>query len=171
MKKPSLILVIGLTGAGKTTHCDKLHTQKIAHTFSIDRWMKALYWQDMPEDPSMQWFQENQKWYVDRIQRCEEMISKEVIKLLKLGVSCILDLGFTSYSHRKKYIDLGLDNTSHVELHFLDVSSDERWNRVMKRNEEKAQTFSMNVDRQMFEYMETIFEAITQSEKKYLKVF
>jgi len=170
VRNSSLILVVGLTGAGKTTYCDKLHAEKVGHAFSIDRWMKSLYWQDMPHEPKMEWFQKNQKWYIDRIQRCERMISKEVVMLLKLGVSCILDLGFTSSAHRKKYIDLGLDNNSNVELHFLDIKSEQRWSRVLKRNQEKAETFSMHVDRQMFEYMETNFEAITEAEKSYVNL-
>lgn len=166
--KPSLIIVFGMTGAGKTTYCDHLFSQSVGHVFSIDRWMKALYWQDMPDQPDIKWFQDNQDWYVQRIARCESLITQEVNKLLALGTSCILDLGFSTVAHRQTFIQLGEKAKVNITLHFLDVPKQERWQRVEKRNSEQAATFSMHVDEGMFNYMEDIFEPCSETEAPYL---
>lgn len=172
-----VILVVGLTGAGKTTYCQNLSLEKKALIYSIDKWMKALYWQDMPLDPDMQWFAENSEWYTSRINRCEELMKKEMVNLKGLGISLILDLGFTARAHRLEYLKLAVSLGFKAELHFLDISSDERWKRVLKRNSEKGETFSMTVTREMFDYIEQIFEPISEEEKnlcsayKFLKSF
>jgi predicted kinase len=168
MTKTRLILLLGLTGAGKTTYCDKLEDKRIGHVFSIDRWMTSLFWQDMPKNPDMKWFEENHQWYTDRISRCEDLIAFEVERLLKLGTSCILDLGFTASAHRKIFIELGEKCHANVELHYLNVNKEERWRRIQERNNVKTATYSMHVDEGMFNYMETIFENITEQEIPYL---
>ena len=163
-----LILIVGLTGAGKTTYSDEESVREKAVIYSIDRMMKSLFWGDMPERPDMNWFVENQKWYTDRITRCEDFIEGEIAKLAKLGISCILDLGFTSQAHRHKYISMAKEHGMKPEVHFLDIPLDVRWKRVEKRNDEKSKTYSMDVSREMFDYMETIFEPLSELEKTLL---
>jgi len=169
MAKEKIILVTGLTGAGKTTYCNKLERNEVGRSFSIDQWMTALFWQDMPENPKMNWFVENQAWYLERIERCENFISKEILKNCHLGITSILDLGFTKTKHRQRYIDLAKDNLSNVEIHHIEVSPDMRWKRVEKRNKVQGETYSMHVDLDMFNYMEEAFEGFTQNELKLLK--
>lgn len=131
--------------------------------------MKELFWQDMPPTPDIEWFQEHQNWYVEKISRCESMIAKEAVNLLKLGLTPILDLGFTSSSHRMEYVRLALDNAATPEIHYLDSSQEMRWSRVHDRNNTKNESYSMNVDRDMFDYIEQIFEPMSQQELKYVK--
>lgn len=166
-----LILVVGLTGAGKSTYCHQLAVKEKAMVFSIDQWMKSLFWQDMPKEPDMKWFQENSAWYMERIERCEKFIAEETKSLLSRDVSVILDLGFTAKSHRLQYLELGRSIGSETEIHFLDVPEDERWRRVQKRNEQKGSTFSMHVSREMFDYINEIFETIDPTEKKLCQRF
>tara|TARA_Y100000782_G_scaffold4962_1_gene5934 strand:- start:188045 stop:188557 length:513 start_codon:yes stop_codon:yes gene_type:complete len=163
-----LILVAGLTGAGKTTYCQKYCKENKAKLFSIDNWMKALYWQDMPANPDMNWFVQNQKWYTERIARCEKLIEAEVVELFKAGVDVLLDFGFTSAEHRAKYLALARDNEQGGEIHFLDVDPQTRWSRVQSRNKNKGSTYSMEVTREMFDYMENVFEPFTNDEKQVL---
>ncbi|MCO4756187.1 MAG: ATP-binding protein [Bacteriovoracaceae bacterium] len=168
--KSTLILVTGQTGAVKTTYCEALVKSHKAHVFSIDKWMTSLYWQDMPQNPDMNWFVENQKWYTDRIARCEDLIANEIKDLVGLGVVCALDLGFTASMHRKRFIELGEKLGCKVEIHHIDVPSKIRWERVERRNREKTQTYSMQVARSMFDYMEGVFESFSTFEKNLLKV-
>ena len=42
-----LVIVTGLTGSGKTTYCNTYLEEHKAEVFSIDNWMRALYWEDM----------------------------------------------------------------------------------------------------------------------------
>lgn len=165
-----VILIVGSTGAGKTTYAKMLANQIKAAVFSIDDWMKALYWQDMPAHPDNQWFLDNSKWYTDRISRCEDLILKGSLDRAGRNENTILDLGFSTAEHRRKFIDIFLNHRVHVETHFLDVPIDVRWSRVQQRNANKGDTFVMAVDRSMFDYIESIFESPQAAEGADLKV-
>jgi len=158
MFEKTLHLIVGSTGAGKTTFARKLSKSVSAVVFSIDDWMKALYWQDMPSNPDMAWFSENQKWYVDRIARCEAMIWRQVQALTQSQSTCILDLGFSTREHRARFIALAAQEGLEVEIHYLDVSPSLRWQRVLERQKLQTDTYVMDVDQGMFDYMESIFE-------------
>jgi len=163
-------IIAGSTGAGKTTYAKEFAKESLSAVYSIDDWMKALYWQDMPENPSNQWFIENNKWYTDRISRCEDLIFKNTLDRSSRDENTILDLGFSISEHRKKFIDLFLSHGVSIETHYVDVPADVRWKRVQKRNEEKGQTFAMTVDRQMFDFIESIFETPGPSEGAKIKI-
>ncbi len=163
-----LILVTGLTGAGKTTYCQSFIKEHKAKYFSIDNWMKSLYWQDMPEEPDIDWFVENQKWYTDRMKRCEFLIRKEAQALLEIGVTVLLDLGFTSRESRGEYIQFARNLKKDVEIHFLDVDKEIRWQRVEKRNQGTSESYAMQVSRDMFDYIESVFEPFSDEEKEIL---
>lgn len=159
-----IALIVGSTGAGKTTYSRDLAKRWPGVVYSIDDWMKSLYWPDMPSEPDMNWFSANHQWYVDRIGRCESVILREAIERARLNQKSILDLGFSTAEHRTRFIrtfnDLGIP----VETHYLDLDADLRWKRVQERNSEKGSTFVMHVDRPMFEFMESIFEPPSASE-------
>lgn len=160
----SVVLVVGSTGAGKTTYSSKLERELPGVVYSIDNWMKELYWQDMPKNPNNSWFQENGAWYMERISRCESLITKNVLDRAKLQQKSILDLGFTTAEHRIRFIKKFQENGIEVSSHFLDIDEEVRWQRVQQRNTQQGETFVMNVDRQMFDYIETIFEPPSRSE-------
>lgn len=162
--KTLVYLIVGSTGAGKTTYAKSFSNQVKATIYSIDDWMKALYWQDMPPNPSNEWFLENGKWYVDRIERCEKLIWTNTLDRIGRKEPTILDLGFSTKDHRIKFINKCKDIGASAEIHFVDVDADTRWDRVQKRNSEKGSTFAMTVDRGMFEYIESIFQAPTDAE-------
>lgn len=159
-----VVLIVGSTGARKTTYGKQLAHKIAAELYSIDEWMKALYWQDIPENPNNQWFIENSKQYTDRIRRCEDLILNSTIQRAKRNENTILDLGFSTSEHRKRFIDICLNQGIFVETHFLDIPENTRWERVQQRNTEKGPTFVMSVDRQMFDYVESIFEPPQPSE-------
>ena len=48
MTHPMIYLICGSTGAGKTTYAIQLTAKVGAVRFSIDEWMKALFWMDAP---------------------------------------------------------------------------------------------------------------------------
>lgn len=157
-------LVVGSTGAGKTTYAQKLSSEISAVTYSIDNWMKDLFGPDMPSDPEPQWFYDNQKWYVERIGRCEALIKKIVLDRAVNGQRSLLDLGFTTKQHRLQFIEFFKKNGVDVVTHFLDVPVETRKFRVEERNRLKGKTFVMTVDEGLFDYMESIFEPPTECE-------
>lgn len=165
-----VFLIVGSTGAGKTTYAREISSKISGTVYSIDDWMKALYWQDMPKDPDNQWFLENGKWYADRITRCENLILELTLDRGRRNENTILDLGFSTAEHRKSFIDKLLVEGFPVEVHFLDLPAEIRWARVQQRNKMKAETFVMTVDRDMFDYVESIFEPPQSSEGAFVKV-
>jgi predicted kinase len=142
-----VIIVTGSTGAGKTTYARELATRLGGIRFSIDDWMTTLFWMDSPQPIAFEWT-------MARIARCEAQILEQVSALSALGISSILDLGFTRADHRARFSDAARAMGATVSLHWVNVPAEERWQRVQQRNEQKGETFAMTVDRDMFDFME-----------------
>lgn len=154
---PDLVLIVGCTGAGKTTYARQLVDQLGAVRFSIDEWMTALFWADSPQPIEFQWTME-------RVERCEAQIFAMVRQLATRGIPAVLDLGFTRKQHRDKFRALGAQAGLTSVVHFLDVPAEERWLRVGRRNQQRGETFAMEVNRQMFDFMEGLWEPPTSEE-------
>jgi predicted kinase len=146
-----LILVVGCTGAGKTTYARALADDIGGIRFSIDEWMVTLFGAERPEPIEFAWM-------IERIDRCETQIFAIACQLARRGVPAILDLGFTRKVHRDKFRALAADAGLTAAVHFVDVPAAERWSRVERRNREQGETFAMQVDRQMFDFMEGMWE-------------
>ena len=152
-----MILIVGCTGAGKTTYSRRLADQLGGVRFSIDEWMTTLFWADSPQPIQF-------PWTLERIARCEAQIMATVQQLAARGMPALLDLGFTTKDHRDRFRALAAEAGLSLQMHFLDVPADERWSRVNRRNIERGETFAMEVDRQMFDFMEGMWEPPQPSE-------
>ena len=150
--KPTVHLIAGSTGAGKTTYAMGLAAETGALRFSIDEWMTTLFEADRPDPIEFAWM-------IERIGRCEAMIWSLVEQAAEQGCSSILDLGFTTAEHRARFAEKAWAAGLPVRLHFLDIPTDERWARVERRNAEKGETFRLTVDRAMFDFMEGLWQA------------
>ena len=147
-----IYLITGGTGAGKTSYALQLAAEQGAIRFSIDDWMTRLFWMDSPKPISFEWAME-------RIGRAEAQIWETAQQILAQGLSVILDLGFTKAAHRQKFLDLAKEADVEAALHWVDVPAKERWRRVQLRNAEKGETFAMEVPREMFDFMESEWDA------------
>lgn len=154
---PDLIMIVGCTGAGKTTYARKLAEELGSVRFSIDEWMTTLFWADSPQPIEF-------SWTMERVNRCEARIFDMVLQLAACGVTAVLDLGFTRLEHRDKFRALAREAGLTVAIHFIDVPADERWCRVNHRNKQRGETFAMEVDRQMFDFMEAMWEPPSEAE-------
>lgn len=152
-----LILVVGCTGAGKSTYARTLADQLGALRFSIDEWMVALFWADSPQPIEF-------AWTMERVNRCEAQIFAMAQQAAARGVPAVLDLGFTTKAHRDKFRELGKAAGFSVAVHFIDVPADERWRRVEHRNAQQGETYSLKVDRGMFDFMEGLWEPPSEAE-------
>jgi predicted kinase len=150
-------LICGSTGAGKTTFAQALADEVGGITFSIDEWMVSLFGEDAPSDLTPAWF-------VPRVTRCEAQMWAMALKLGKRGIPSILDFGFQRNEHRKRYASLAKASHLSSQLHFLDVDASLRWARVQSRNVDRGQTFKMEITRDMFDYIETIWEPPSSKE-------
>ncbi len=152
-----LILVVGCTGAGKSSYARALADQLGALRFSIDEWMVALFWPDSPQPIEF-------AWTMERVNRCEAQIFAIARQAATRGVPAVLDLGFTTKAHRDKFRDLGEQAGLSVAVHFVDVPASERWRRVEQRNAQQGETYSLTVDRGMFDFMEGLWEPPSEAE-------
>ena len=152
-----VILVVGCTGAGKTTYARTLADERGAIRFSIDEWMMPLFGPDQPQPIRFDWMME-------RVNRCEAMIFSVAQQIVARGGTVVLDLGFTKKAHRDKFRALCAEAGISVAVHFIDALRETRWQRVEQRNREQGATFAMTVDRSMFDFMETMWEPPTPQE-------
>jgi predicted kinase len=155
--KPAFHIICGSTGAGKSTYAKHLADDIGGIHFAIDEWMVALFWKDSPDPIEFEWAME-------RVNRCEVQIAAMATQCVARGVPAILDLGFTKAAHRQKFADIAEGAGIEVTLHFLDVPADMRWQRVQNRNAQKGETFSLEVGRDMFDFVEGMWEAPDKDE-------
>ncbi|MDV7339447.1 ATP-binding protein [Terasakiella sp. A23] len=150
-------LIIGNTGAGKSTYAKKLAVEKKAHIFNVDQWMKTLFLMDMPDPPQYQWA-------LERTQRIERQMLLDGVQLLSNQINIILDIGFFAREQRDRVKSVLTKAGFTYECHYLDISKETRWQRVQQRNTEKTDTFQFEVSQEIFEFCETIFEVMDEDE-------
>lgn len=150
-------LIVGNTGAGKTTYSNQLKEKTKGIIFSIDTWNNTLF---MPDKKPM----DGLNWFLERIDRVEVIIQNLIIQLEASNTDSILDLGLSKYEHREKFRTFAKANNFEIKLHFLDISAETRWKRIASRNKEKGETFEFEVTHENFEFMETWFETPTDDE-------
>ena len=151
MNGATVHLIAGSTGAGKTTYALALAKREGALRLSIDDWMTALFGPDQPDPIRFEWMME-------RIDRCEALMWALAEQEAALGRSVLIDCGLSKEAHRAKWADLAAAAGLPVVLHHLHVDAEERWRRVQQRNAERGPTFKLEVDRGMFDFVETLWE-------------
>jgi len=150
-------LIVGNTGAGKTTYSAKLKEKTKGVVFSIDQWNKTLFLADKKDSDGLEWF-------LERINRAEVMIMELVQQLEVANTDSILDLGLSKFEHREKFRDFAKTHGFELKTHFLDIPKETRLKRVLKRNNEKGDTFAFEVSQADFDFMESWFEKPTDKE-------
>ncbi|MCW9032920.1 MAG: ATP-binding protein [Rhodospirillales bacterium] len=149
---PTVHLICGSTGAGKTTYAMKLEGLLNAPRFSIDEWMERLFWKDAPAEPDFDW-----AW--ERVQRCEDRIWAVAKEFLARDLDVVLDLGLSKRLHRQRFYKLAQDVGAAPALHYVTADIDTRRERVRERNKGDSETFEIEVSDENFNFMEDFFEA------------
>ncbi|GHC58067.1 AAA family ATPase [Ulvibacter litoralis] len=150
-------LIVGNTGAGKTTYARELKKKTNGIIFSIDAWNNTLFLPDKKETDGLDWF-------LERIERAETLMQQLILQLHESRVDAILDLGLSKINHREKFRQFAIAHDIECKLHFLDIPKEVRKERVLQRNTEKGDTFEFEVTEENFEFMETWFERPTDDE-------
>jgi predicted kinase len=127
--------------------------------FSIDEWMNALYWMDCPEKNDF-------AWAMERVGRCEAQMEAVARGLAEVGVSSVLDLGFTTRAQRMEWLERARAAGVECVLQVLEVDAEVRWGRVAERNRGESATFTFEVTREMFEGMEARWEVPDEEERE-----
>lgn len=123
MTVPTLFLICGLPGAGKTTLAKQLESAHHALRLCPDEWISSLL------------HDSNNIVERDRLRSPIEALQWELAKrVLLLGNHVILEWGFWSHEERVRYRFEGELLGARVELHYLAVDRDVLWERLSKRN-------------------------------------
>ena len=121
MSEARLILTCGLPGAGKTKLATQLSVGRSAVRLTKDEWLWALG--STPWDEPIQEKVERELWRLAQ-------------DILRLGLSVVLDFGLWARIERDEIRSAARDLGVGVELHYLDVPTDELWRRIEARNSE-----------------------------------
>jgi predicted kinase len=154
---PTVHLICGGTGAGKTTYAKALAERTRGVRFSIDEWIASLFLPDRPAQLSL-------AWAVERAARCEEQMWAVADELVARGTDVVFDVGLSRREHRDRFRSRAAQAGASCKLHYLDVDVQSRRARVGRRNAERTGTFRFEVTDEMFEFMENGFEAPTDDE-------
>ncbi len=150
-RRSQIHLIVGSTGAGKSTYSMRLATDLEAHYAAVDDWMARLYGPDRPEDAGFDWF-------MPRVQRCQQQILEVAQSLHAIGTSSVLELGLSTRAQRKEVLDWAKSEGIDACLHYVDVDVERRWQRVHRRNQDRGTTYRLEVTRPMFDFVEEMFE-------------
>jgi predicted kinase len=147
----NLHLIIGSTGAGKSTYARIIAERHAGVRFAIDEWMLELFGPDRPEDAGYDF-------YAPRIERSTRMIWSVVLQLAAARVPSVLEIGLTTRAAREAFYRQVDAAGLTLSLHCLEAPAELRWQRVESRNQARGQTFAMTVTRDMFDFVEQMWE-------------
>jgi hypothetical protein len=116
---PTLILLCGLPGSGKTTLAKQLERERPALRLTPDEWMGPLF--GTGHDEAKRAVVEALQWEI-------------AARALRLGVDVVLDFGFWGRSERDDYRARAAALGARTEVRFLDLPRDELVRRLAVRN-------------------------------------
>ena len=137
--QPTLVIVCGLPGSGKTTHSRSVANDLRAIRFSPDEWMESL---------------NINIWDADSRGLIEALQLELAKELLQVGQSVVLEWGTWARIERDALREEGRDLGAIVELHYLDDDIDVLWHRIQSRDAE-----SPPIKREDLESWLEVFEA------------
>lgn len=150
---PSLHLLHGFTGSGKTTFARKLEQELPAFRFSPDEWMVQLYGHNPPAEHFPEYF--------DRV---VGLIWQSAVRLLELGVDVVLDFGFWSRSSRDEARARAAVLGIPYRLYALSCSEETMRRRVLRRTADLPAD-ALWINAEAFELFKSRFEPLAQDEE------
>lgn len=164
-------LICGPIGAGKSTYARKLACELGAVCFSEDDWLAQLFVPDAPEGLLQESAVAIGEWALPRYERCRTQIWQVCEQLLNQGMSVVIDGSAANKAQRDVFRARAASRAVNFQLHFVTADQAVRRGRVMKRNEEQGDTYSLDVPPAVFDRMEGFFEAPEREELNGIEVY
>ncbi|GAA3558615.1 ATP-binding protein [Kribbella ginsengisoli] len=138
----TVYLIVGLPGAGKTTHARHLELTAPALRLTPDEWQIALFGDENPED---------------KRDLVEGKLIQLAMRAAQLGTDVVLDFGFWSQAERSSLRWIASTVGAHSQVIYLPITPTEQRRRVTHRFATTPdQTFQMT-DAEL-EHWSTLFE-------------
>ena len=130
---PTLFLMVGLPGSGKTVRARELAAERGALQLTPDDWALALFGQeDRHQEPG------GKRWLL------EGRLVALAIDALRLRLSVVLDFGLWSRDERSALRWMAASVGASTEIVYLPVEREVQWSRIQNRwNHTPEQTFPM----------------------------
>jgi predicted kinase len=126
----TLILMVGLPGAGKTTRAKELATTYQAIRLTPDHWMIPLFGDSMADGKRF---------------ALEGRLISVALQALRLGISVVLDYGLWGRDERSALRWLAAANGASCQVVYLPIDKDVQLARIAQRQAtEPSQTFLMS---------------------------
>ena len=149
--------IIGSTGAGKTTYAGALARERRALRFSIDEWMQELFAHDLAGADFTA--------VGERVERARRQIWQVAAQAHSLSVACVFDTGLLTRASREQARDEAARRGMAAHFHYVAAPAETRWARIAARNAARNETFTFEVTRPMFDFIETIWQAPDADER------
>jgi predicted kinase len=129
---PTLVIICGLPGSGKTTHARRLEREMPAVRLCPDEWMQALGIDLHDEDRR------------DRVEQFQWAFAR---RLLSLGQSVLIEWGTWGRRERDRLREEGRALGARVELHYLAAPLEVLFERVGRRAVEDPRITRADLER------------------------
>jgi predicted kinase len=150
-ERPTLYLMVGLPGSGKTAKATEIEAECGALRLTPDEWILALYGAELDRRRR------------DAARAPVEALQWQVAtRALSLGCDVVLDWGFWSRAERATYQREAELLGASVRTVFLDAAPEELWARISRRDESKVGT--LQITRSELEEWSNNFERPTEEE-------
>lgn len=149
--KPTLTLMVGLPGAGKTTLAKELERQTGAVRFTPDEWHLFLFGDDFhsPEEHHL---------HDQRHDRVEELMWSLGRQLLARGVSVILDFGFWAREQREEKFREAEALGAAFEIRYVHAPLEELCRRLDRRAQEARGDVFQTITREDMQAWAALFQ-------------
>ena len=154
---PTLHLMVGLPGSGKTTEAKRLAVQYHAVRLTPDEWQLRLFGSDFVPG-------EDNSEHDRRHTAIEEIMRNLARELLNCGCDVILDFGFWAKVERDELRELAHSLGADFRIHYMACEVDELWRRIEKRNRMSDELSVFRIDRADLDKWSKFFEAPSAEE-------
>jgi predicted kinase len=126
---PTVHLISGLPGAGKSTYAQQLQLQTGGVLYTLDRFLITMFGRYAVPDVGGDE-------HVRRVLACREVIWMSAEKLLSRGADVILDDGYFLREHRRKVVEAAAAVGGAAKIHYVETPIEEIKARLADRNKE-----------------------------------